>query len=170
MNVSICDSDGKCKTPQGGLTNFAFCSDTVPDDVLKIARQVELAAYNTYQPETSEAYKTKIRSLYQNLKNKANPQLRVDVMNGAIAPKRFVVMTHDELKSKERREEDAKLEKENMRVAMTAKEEKSISTTLQCGKCRAKKVSYSQAQTRSADEPMTTFCECLNCGNRWKFS
>lgn len=40
----------------------------------------------------------------------------------------------------------------------------------QCGKCKNKKVSYSQAQTRSADEPMTTFCECMVCGNRWKFS
>lgn len=30
---------------------------------------------------------------------------------------------------------------------------------MQCGKCGQKKVSYSQAQTRSADEPMTTFCE-----------
>ena len=26
----------------------------------------------------------------------------------------------------------------------------------------------SQAQTRSADEPMTTFALCLECGNRWK--
>jgi len=74
------------------------------------------------------------------------------------------------MKSKEQREEDAKIEKENMREAMVAKEEKSISTALECGKCHQKKVSYSQAQTRSADEPMTTFCECLNCGNRWKFS
>jgi transcription elongation factor S-II len=41
---------------------------------------------------------------------------------------------------------------------------------LTCGKCGQKKVSYSQAQTRSADEPMTTFCECTVCGNRWKFS
>jgi len=26
----------------------------------------------------------------------------------------------------------------------------------------------SQAQTRSADEPMTTFVYCNECGNRWK--
>lgn len=24
-------------------------------------------------------------------------------------------------------------------------------------------------QTRSADEPMTTFVTCTNCGNKWKF-
>jgi len=24
-------------------------------------------------------------------------------------------------------------------------------------------------QTRSADEPMTTFVTCHNCNNRWKF-
>jgi transcription elongation factor S-II len=138
--------------------------------VLRIARDVELAAYNTYQSETSDQYKTKMRSLYQNLKNKSNPQLRRRVLSGDITPKRFVIMTHEELKSAERRAEDARLEKENMNQAMVAQVEKSISASLTCGKCRQKKVSYSQAQTRSADEPMTTFCECTNCGNRWKFS
>jgi len=42
--------------------------------------------------------------------------------------------------------------------------------TLKCGKCKSMKTTYTQAQTRSADEPMTTFACCLNCGNRWKFS
>ena len=37
-----------------------------------------------------------------------------------------------------------------------------------CGKCKSWKTTYTQAQTRSADEPMTTFACCLNCGNRWK--
>ena len=138
--------------------------------MLRIARDVELAAYNTYQSETSDQYKTKMRSLYQNLKNKSNPQLRRRVLSGEITPKRFVTMTHEELKSAERRAEDARLEKENMNQAMVAQVEKSISASLTCGKCHQKKVSYSQAQTRSADEPMTTFCECTNCGNRWKFS
>ena len=37
-----------------------------------------------------------------------------------------------------------------------------------CGKCKSKKCTYYQLQTRSADEPMTTFVTCLNCGKRWK--
>src|SRR5215469_11904581 len=141
---------------------------TVPEDVLRVAREVELAAFNKYQPETSEPYKTRIRTLYQNLKNKSNLQLRLRVLNGEITAARFVVMTHDELKSAERKKEDEAIMKENMRVAMAAQELKAISSQLKCTKCGQKKVSYSQAQTRSADEPMTTFCECTVCGNRWK--
>lgn len=39
-----------------------------------------------------------------------------------------------------------------------------------CKKCRSKKTTYYQLQTRSADEPMTTYVECKNCNNHWKFS
>jgi len=38
-----------------------------------------------------------------------------------------------------------------------------------CGKCKQNKTTYYQLQTRSADEPMTTYVECITCGNRWKF-
>ena len=38
-----------------------------------------------------------------------------------------------------------------------------------CGKCKLNNCTYFQMQTRSADEPMTTFVTCLNCNNRWKF-
>jgi len=38
-----------------------------------------------------------------------------------------------------------------------------------CFKCKSKKCTFYQLQTRSADEPMTTFVSCLDCGNRWKF-
>ena len=40
---------------------------------------------------------------------------------------------------------------------------------LKCGKCEKKNCTYSQIQTRSADEPMNTFVLCNECGNRWKF-
>jgi transcription elongation factor S-II len=56
---------------------------------LKAARSVELAAYNTFQPETSTTYKQKMRSLFQNLKIKNNEQLRTEVYNGTITPDKF---------------------------------------------------------------------------------
>ena len=39
---------------------------------------------------------------------------------------------------------------------------------LVCPKCKSKKTSYYQMQTRSADEPATNFCSCI-CGHRWRF-
>lgn len=38
-----------------------------------------------------------------------------------------------------------------------------------CGKCKTYKTTYTQLQTRAADESPTTYVVCLNCGNRWKF-
>ena len=40
--------------------------------------------------------------------------------------------------------------------------------TFICRKCKSNKTTYYQLQTRSADEPMTTFVTCLDCGNRFK--
>ena len=143
---------------------LALNSTEPPSLVIAKAVAIEKAALEDYGPETKPGYREKMRSLFQNLKNKSNPGLRVAVLGGDITPERFVKMTHEELRSDSRKAEDAKLEKENMAKAMVPQAERSVSTSLQCGKCKQKKVSYSQAQTRSADEPMTTFCECTVCG------
>ena len=37
----------------------------------------------------------------------------------------------------------------------------------QCNGCKQRKCTYYELQTRSADEPMTIFIHCLNCGKRW---
>lgn len=37
-----------------------------------------------------------------------------------------------------------------------------------CPKCDHPKAYFMQLQTRSADEPMTTFYKCCGCGHRWK--
>ena len=70
--------------------------------------------------------------------------------------------THDEMKSKEQRAVDKKIEKEKMKNASVPHAEKHISSHFQCGNCKEKKVSYSQTQK-------TTFCECTICGDRWNF-
>jgi transcription elongation factor S-II len=43
-----------------------------------------------------------------------------------------------------------------------------VTDAFRCGKCRERQCSYYQMQTRSADEPMTTFVRCVKCGNRWR--
>ncbi|KAI1202716.1 transcription elongation factor s-ii [Nemania serpens] len=148
---------------------LAYRSTESEDAVLIKAMAVEAAAFKVYNGET-QTYKEKVRSLFQNLKIKNNLDLGRNVMSGAILPEKFVVMTSKQLQSAEQRKVDAILEEENMKKAQVPMEEKSISDSLECSGCKKKMVSYSQAQTRSADEPMTTFCECMNCGKRWKFS
>lgn len=146
---------------------LAFRCTEHQDTVLARAVAVEEAAFRHYGGETKD-YREKIRSLFQNLKNRTNAELGRKVMSGEVAPERFVTMSYDELKSAEQRRKDEEFEKENMKNAQVPQAEKSISSEFKCSKCQQRKVSYSQAQTRSADEPMTTFCECTICGNRWK--
>jgi hypothetical protein len=60
--------------------------------------------------------------------------------------------------------------KNTKKLAMMGKENNVQGTSMfKCGKCKLNNCTYFQMQTRSADEPMTTFVTCLNCSNRWKF-
>lgn len=148
-------------------------SSLPPSQVLSVAKAIELAVLSNKQSEgthTSSFYKDKIRALFQNLKNKDNPELRTRILAGEITPERFATMTHEELKSEKQKADEKKIEKENLNNAMVAKEVKTFSKHLECGRCKQRKVAFTQAQTRSADEPMTTFCECIVCGAKWKFS
>ena len=38
----------------------------------------------------------------------------------------------------------------------------------QCRRCKKQECTYYELQTRSADEPMTIFITCLNCGKEWR--
>ena len=57
-----------------------------------------------------------------------------------------------------------------MKHSETVFEEKPAAMTdkFKCGKCKKRECSYREVQLRSADEPMTLFITCINCGNRWK--
>ena len=39
-----------------------------------------------------------------------------------------------------------------------------------CRRCKENKCTYYLLQVRCSDEPMTTFINCLNCGNKWSFN
>ena len=75
-------------------------------------------------------------------------------------------MTHQELN--EHRWSDL-IERKKIVDANRFNTNMEASTTLfTCSKCKSKKCSYYQLQTRSSDEPMTTFVTCLDCGKRCK--
>jgi transcription elongation factor S-II len=62
------------------------------------------------------------------------------------------------------------LEQALAREMKTMATAKSASITLYCRRCHKQTpCDYYQLQTRSADEPMTTFVTCLECDKRWKF-
>lgn len=143
-------------------------TDIAPDTVLTIAKGIEQVVFNGEKGVTA-TYRTKMRSLCVNLKDKKNPMLRSRVVLGEISPERLYTMTPQEMASDELKVEIKELEKKNLFNAQGAKEKRATTDRFTCGKCKHKKVSYYQMQTRSADEPLTTFCTCENCGNRWKF-
>lgn len=119
---------------------------------------------------TTAAYKAKIRSLFVNLKDKNNPGLRESVVSGDLHIQRFCKMTSQEMASEERKAADNKIMQENLFKTLGAEEAQAETDAFQCSRCKQRKCRYRQAQTRSADEPMTTFVTCTVCNNRWKFS
>jgi DNA-directed RNA polymerase subunit M/transcription elongation factor TFIIS len=60
---------------------------------------------------------------------------------------------------------DEKIMKEQIRRNLL---EAQITEQFFCYKCKQRRCTYFELQTRSADEPMTIFITCLECGNKWK--
>ncbi|XP_016357990.1 transcription elongation factor A protein 3-like isoform X6 [Sinocyclocheilus anshuiensis] len=118
---------------------------------------------------TDMKYKNRVRSRISNLKDPKNPNLRKNVLAGAIELSRIAIMTAEEMASDELKLLRNVLTQEAIREHQMAKTGGTSTDLLQCGKCKKKNCTYNQVQTRSADEPMTTFVLCNECGNRWKF-
>ncbi|KAM6948991.1 transcription elongation factor A protein 1 [Aplochiton taeniatus] len=118
---------------------------------------------------TDMKYKNRVRSRIANLKDVKNPNLRRTVLCGNVSPERMAKMTAEEMASDELKEMRKNLTKEAVRDHQMATTGGTITDLFTCGKCKGKKCTYTQVQTRSADEPMTTFVFCNDCGNRWKF-
>ena len=130
--------------------------------------QIEEAIYQEIR-NTDMKYKNRVRSRISNLKDAKNPNLRKNVLCGNIPPDLFARMTAEEMASDELKEMRKNLTKEAIREHQMAKTGGTQTDLFTCGKCKKKNCTYTQVQTRSADEPMTTFVVCNKCGNRWKF-
>ncbi len=109
-----------------------------------------------------QIYLDRLRTVYTNL----NDNIVEQITSGAIKPHIVAFMTHQELNPDKwaalidaKSKRDANKFETNIAAA---------TDTFTCRKCKGNQCTYYQLQTRSADEPMTTFCNCILCGNRWK--
>jgi len=134
----------------------------------ELADELEDAIYSEFR-NTDARYKNRVRSRYSNLKDAKNPQLRSNFIAGAITPAQLAKMTAEEMASDEMKTLRNRLIKESIDDAQLATVQGTKTDLLKCGKCKKRNCTYNQIQTRSADEPMTTFVMCNECGNRWKF-
>uniref|UniRef100_A0ABM5G579 Transcription elongation factor n=1 Tax=Pogona vitticeps TaxID=103695 RepID=A0ABM5G579_9SAUR len=137
-------------------------------DCEQISAQIEECIYQEVK-NTDLKYKNRIRSRLSNLKDSKNPDLRKNVLCGVITPEQIAVMTSEEMASNELKEIRKAMTKEAIREHQMAKTGGTQTDLFTCGKCKKKNCTYTQVQTRSSDEPMTTFVVCNECGNRWKF-
>ncbi|XP_069674401.1 transcription elongation factor S-II isoform X1 [Periplaneta americana] len=134
----------------------------------ELAEELEEAIFQEFR-NTDMRYKNRVRSRVANLKDSKNPGLRMNFLVGVIPASRLAVMTAEEMASDEMKNLRNKFTKEAINDAQLATVQGTKTDLLKCGKCKKRNCTYNQVQTRSADEPMTTFVMCNECGNRWKF-
>lgn len=161
-------------------------------DFDKLAAQIEQAFFDKFQKETEKsirdqdgklvkertwdekAYMNQIRTVLYNLKDSKNFSFRYKVTVGYFKPEHIPSLKSEEMASDEKNAERKKMREDAMAEIDQGWALKNgaarISGMFTCGKCKGTKTTYFQMQTRSSDEPMTTFVTCLTCNNRWKFS
>lgn len=142
-----------CKNLEIGIYNYALKEATNR----KVVKKWD-------NPYFVQIYTDQLKSIYMNLQKL--PELRKQLEDGEIKAHKIAFMTHQEMAP----------EKWDSLIQLKIKRDKTkyetnmeaATDTFKCRKCHTNKCTYYQLQTRSADEPMTTFVTCLECGNRWK--
>jgi len=107
-------------------------------------------------------YVDKLRSVFMNIKH---PELTAKIKTNKILAQEVAFLTHQQLMPDKW---DPLVEAKKVRDKNKYTPIIQPSTEDFTCKCGSKRCIHSQAQTRSADESMTTYVTCLDCHNRWK--
>jgi hypothetical protein len=120
-------------------------------------------------PDFADIYKRTARRTIANLDPEAyigNSRLIQRLQEGEFPPNRVPFMTPRELYPEHWQGlADEQLKRETTLLEGNQDEGSDMFT---CKRCHKSKVRYWEMQTRSADEPMTIFIRCLNCGKEWR--
>lgn len=114
-------------------------------------------------PHFVQLYLDRLRSIYINLKN---VELLEQLKTGEITPQTLAFMTHQEMNQMRWKELiEQKIKRDANKYTTNIQASTDMFT---CRKCKSKRCTYYELQTRSADEPATIFVTCLDCGKNWK--
>lgn len=150
--VPMIGDDNLCTNLEKGVFNYAIKEANSK----KIIKKWE-------NPYFVQLYLDRLRSLYLNLKNE---ELLSQLKNKEITPQTFAFMTHQEMNPEHWRVLiDKKIKLDANKYTTNIKASTDMFT---CKKCKSKRCTYYELQTRSADEPATIFVTCLDCGKNWK--
>jgi transcription elongation factor S-II len=95
----------------------------------------------------------------------SNKYLQPLVISGQITPDNLVRLSdHDLYPPKWQQIKDRRLKE----ITTENEMQQATSDLYKCGKCGKRETTFYQLQTRSMDEPTTSFINCVNCGHRWK--
>lgn len=136
--------------------------------ILKIAKMKII--YRSWKNNTfKNLYLSKIRSIYSNLKEDSyikNQTFRDKVISGEIKPEDIPQLPAYDI-CPENWKDIIELKTKRDKLKYDLKPE-AMTDMFKCRKCSSRSCSYYEMQTRSADEPMTQFITCLDCGNHWR--
>ncbi|ESQ52526.1 hypothetical protein EUTSA_v10016682mg [Eutrema salsugineum] len=137
-------------------------------DPFRVAVSVESHMFEKLGRSTG-AEKAKYRSIMFNLRDSNNPDLRRRVLTGEVPPEKLITLSAEEMASDKRKQENNQIKEKFLFNCEQGPAPKASTDQFKCGRCGQRKCTYYQMQTRSADEPMTTYVTCVNCNNHWKF-
>jgi DNA-directed RNA polymerase subunit M/transcription elongation factor TFIIS len=124
---------------------------------------------NWKNPRFVSVYKDKARSMLVNIQR--DSYVKNDKLVGRIVDREFMPHELPFMKPENMFPQRwAEILDVKMKKDMHVFEEKPVAMTTEfkCGKCKKRECVYQELQVRSADEPMTIFITCTNCGNKWK--
>lgn len=119
-------------------------------------------------PKVPYRYTHKVLSIAFNVTNPKNPGLRARVTDGRVSAPKLARMHPYDMFPELWSPIFERVARRQLGKQLTTDVETASDGAFQCKKCKSMKTTFTQLQTRAADEPMTTFVLCINCGKRWK--
>lgn len=135
-----------------GVYNYAVKEATN----LKVIKKWDIPAFSTI-------YMDRLRTIWNNLKN---VELLASLKSEELSPKTLAFMTHQEMDPQHWKDMiEQKIKRDANKYSTNIE---AMTEMFTCKKCKSKRCTYYELQTRSADEPSTIFISCLDCGKHWK--